>query len=300
ENSMLRSSILQFKNDFQKQAKRIKASQEMLRSIPVMKQTSPESSTVSNVNILQKRIKELEEELRLMKTDNEKQKALVTKYRERWEKLKESAKKRRVNKQGDPATQQTAEPLSSPKTTPTPDSAQLPQSPQSLPSSPSHSKLPQTASTPSSTTITATTITTAITAPESRKHQSLPEINLPFALQKPSHKPGFGEILDGSTSSKSNIGTPQKNPISPTTTIVRTIETDANNVYDENSSNRSASVNNSDENSNDGINGSIETTSPLRFLSRRESGGSALPTVTTVTIEGITSLSNQKELDPDE
>ncbi|CAG8765678.1 2683_t:CDS:2, partial [Acaulospora morrowiae] len=279
ENSMLRSSILQFKNDFQKQAKRIKASQEMLRSVPVMKQTSPESSTVSNTHTLQKRIKELEEELRLMKTDNEKQKALVTKYRERWEKLKESAKKRRVNKQGDPTAQQTAEPLPAPKKTPTPDSAQPPQSPQSLPSSPSYSKLPQTASTPSSTTITATTITTAIAAPESRKHQSLPEINLPFALQKPSHKPGFGEILDGSTSSKSNIGTPQKNSISSTTTIVSTIETDANNVYESFSN---------------------QTTSPLRFLSRRESGGSALPTVTTVTIEGVTSLSNQKELDPDE
>jgi hypothetical protein len=41
----LKSSILQFKNDVQKQAKRIKVSQEMMRSSSIVKQTSPESST---------------------------------------------------------------------------------------------------------------------------------------------------------------------------------------------------------------------------------------------------------------
>lgn len=42
------------------------------------------------------RIRELEEENRQLKIQNEKQQALMNKYRERWEKLKESAKKRRA------------------------------------------------------------------------------------------------------------------------------------------------------------------------------------------------------------
>lgn len=42
------------------------------------------------------RIKELEEENRQLRLQNEKQQALMNKYRERWEKLKESAKKRRA------------------------------------------------------------------------------------------------------------------------------------------------------------------------------------------------------------
>ena len=42
------------------------------------------------------RIRELEEENRQLKLQNEKQQALMNKYRERWEKLKESAKKRRA------------------------------------------------------------------------------------------------------------------------------------------------------------------------------------------------------------
>lgn len=87
ENNMLKSSILQFKNDVQKQAKRIK-----------VKQTSPESSTVGNAH-LQKRIKELEEENLVLKSEKDKQHEQIAKYKDRWEKLKESAKKKRVNKQ---------------------------------------------------------------------------------------------------------------------------------------------------------------------------------------------------------
>ncbi|CUA72212.1 hypothetical protein RSOLAG22IIIB_00875 [Rhizoctonia solani] len=44
------------------------------------------------------RIAELEEEIRQLKAENEKQKAQMAKYRERWEKLKESAKRRRAAK----------------------------------------------------------------------------------------------------------------------------------------------------------------------------------------------------------
>jgi len=45
-----------------------------------------------------RRIRELEEELRTVKVENEKQKAMIAKFRERWDKLKESAKRKREAK----------------------------------------------------------------------------------------------------------------------------------------------------------------------------------------------------------
>ncbi|KAJ8699858.1 hypothetical protein PTI98_002937 [Pleurotus ostreatus] len=47
-----------------------------------------------------RRIKELEDEVRGLRADNEKQKAMIAKFRERWEKLKESAKRKKEAKAG--------------------------------------------------------------------------------------------------------------------------------------------------------------------------------------------------------
>ncbi|KAI0340603.1 hypothetical protein BDW22DRAFT_1360007 [Trametopsis cervina] len=47
---------------------------------------------------LVRRIRELEEELRAVRIDNEKQKAMIVKFRERWEKLKDSAKRKKEAK----------------------------------------------------------------------------------------------------------------------------------------------------------------------------------------------------------
>jgi len=44
---------------------------------------------------LLRRVRELEEETRLLRAENEKQKALIVKFRDRWEKLKESAKRKK-------------------------------------------------------------------------------------------------------------------------------------------------------------------------------------------------------------
>jgi len=44
---------------------------------------------------LTRRVKDLEEEVRTVRLENEKQRAMITKFRERWEKLKESAKRKR-------------------------------------------------------------------------------------------------------------------------------------------------------------------------------------------------------------
>ncbi|KIP04757.1 hypothetical protein PHLGIDRAFT_129299 [Phlebiopsis gigantea 11061_1 CR5-6] len=45
-----------------------------------------------------RRIRELEEELRVVRVDNEKQRAMIVKFRERWDKLKESARKKKQAK----------------------------------------------------------------------------------------------------------------------------------------------------------------------------------------------------------
>lgn len=45
------------------------------------------------------RLKELEEENRQLKIQNEKQKMIVNKYKEKWDMLKENAKKRRAQAQ---------------------------------------------------------------------------------------------------------------------------------------------------------------------------------------------------------
>ncbi|EIM90410.1 uncharacterized protein STEHIDRAFT_145494 [Stereum hirsutum FP-91666 SS1] len=44
---------------------------------------------------LSRRVKELEEEVRAVRIENEKQKAMINKFREKWDKLKESAKRKR-------------------------------------------------------------------------------------------------------------------------------------------------------------------------------------------------------------
>ncbi|KAJ6547343.1 hypothetical protein B0H19DRAFT_1165119 [Mycena capillaripes] len=45
-----------------------------------------------------RRVKELEDELRTVRLDNDKQKAMIVRYQEKWEKLKESAKRRKETK----------------------------------------------------------------------------------------------------------------------------------------------------------------------------------------------------------
>ncbi|KAL0093973.1 hypothetical protein F4703DRAFT_1833131 [Phycomyces blakesleeanus] len=133
ESNMLKSSILQFRNDVQKQAKRIMLNHDStMRSSAAFGAGSGFASTYGSSYIRPSnntvpftatstatatgtlagsssgsgvgggtssdtamRLKELEEENRQLRLQNEKQQALVNKYRERWEKLKESAKKRR-------------------------------------------------------------------------------------------------------------------------------------------------------------------------------------------------------------
>ncbi|KAI8391034.1 uncharacterized protein BYT42DRAFT_641575 [Radiomyces spectabilis] len=122
ESNMLKSSFIQFRNDVQKQAQRIMQTQDAnLRSssaISLAASTNarfPPSMMANNMihSDLVFRIKELEEENRQLKARNEKQEGLMKKYRERWEKLKESAKKRRQPLSEEAATAATSSTSSS-------------------------------------------------------------------------------------------------------------------------------------------------------------------------------------------
>ncbi|KAI8888143.1 hypothetical protein K501DRAFT_174091, partial [Backusella circina FSU 941] len=91
ENTMLKSSIVQFRNDVHEQAKRIMQSQEMTGSVNgATTRRMHGSSTAEIVN----RIKQLEIENQTLKTHNQKQDILVQKYKEKWEKLKEGVNRR--------------------------------------------------------------------------------------------------------------------------------------------------------------------------------------------------------------
>ncbi|OBZ83264.1 hypothetical protein A0J61_08686 [Choanephora cucurbitarum] len=100
DHSLLKSNIVQFKNDVHRQMQRALQSQEnasMTRSATV----SPLSRNIRHVQPttvkIVNRIKELEEANRTLRSQNRKQDALMNKYRERWEKLKEGAKRRQPN-----------------------------------------------------------------------------------------------------------------------------------------------------------------------------------------------------------
>lgn len=113
EGNTLKNSILQFRNNVHQQAKRIMQSHNeySMRASATLHNTIANSATVNpprypvmlgtgnNGNELVNRLKELEEENRQLKIQNEKQKMIVNKYKEKWDMLKENAKKRRAQAQ---------------------------------------------------------------------------------------------------------------------------------------------------------------------------------------------------------
>ncbi|KAI8084757.1 uncharacterized protein BX664DRAFT_337706 [Halteromyces radiatus] len=115
ESHMLKSSILQFRNDVQRQAKRIMQTHDSaslrtssvallgnsgINGVGSTHHSYPRhpgmNQTTGSTSELVTRLKETEEENRRLKDQIEKQQVLMKKYQERWEKLKESAKKRRA------------------------------------------------------------------------------------------------------------------------------------------------------------------------------------------------------------
>ncbi|KAJ7109159.1 hypothetical protein C8R44DRAFT_801793 [Mycena epipterygia] len=58
-----------------------------------------------------RRVKELEDELRTVRLDNDKQKTMIVRYQEKWEKLKESAKRRKESKAAAADAAKTSSPL---------------------------------------------------------------------------------------------------------------------------------------------------------------------------------------------
>ncbi|KAJ3297821.1 hypothetical protein HK104_000075 [Borealophlyctis nickersoniae] len=103
ENNLLRSSIIQFRQDVQKQAKRFaQAGGRAGGGGPHMFATTkppmaPPEAPADQASAMQ-RIMELEDELRRMREDHEKQAVAMARYKERWDKLKESAKRKKEAK----------------------------------------------------------------------------------------------------------------------------------------------------------------------------------------------------------
>ncbi|KAI0049664.1 hypothetical protein FA95DRAFT_1646603 [Auriscalpium vulgare] len=62
---------------------------------PLPPPPAPTNAARDRETQLVRRTKELEEELRTVRVENEKQKAMIAKFRERWDKLKESAKRKK-------------------------------------------------------------------------------------------------------------------------------------------------------------------------------------------------------------
>lgn len=105
---MLKSSVLQFRNDVHIQAKRIMQShhESSMRSSAAAL-LGPSSTTISSSirhptlagggHDLASRLRELETENIKLRVDHENQKVSINKYCERWEMLKENAKKRRAS-----------------------------------------------------------------------------------------------------------------------------------------------------------------------------------------------------------
>jgi len=69
-----------------------------LNLVPAPPPVVPISTNRDREAQLSRRVKELEEELRTTRVESEKQKAMIAKFRERWDKLKESARRKREAK----------------------------------------------------------------------------------------------------------------------------------------------------------------------------------------------------------
>ncbi|KNC97754.1 uncharacterized protein SPPG_09402 [Spizellomyces punctatus DAOM BR117] len=98
ENNLLRSSIIQFRQDVQKQAKRFMHSQTQSRFGSLLHGHGFGRGTGvghDDSTALAHRVAELEEELKRVREDSEKQSTAMQKYKERWDKLKESAKRKK-------------------------------------------------------------------------------------------------------------------------------------------------------------------------------------------------------------
>ncbi|KAI8324989.1 hypothetical protein GQ54DRAFT_270290 [Martensiomyces pterosporus] len=92
ENSMLKSSILNFREEFHRHANAV--------SLPRVHEQGPSprramAPPATHAAATDAQVRQLESQLQVLQIENSKQKAQMAKYRDRWEKLKDSAKRKR-------------------------------------------------------------------------------------------------------------------------------------------------------------------------------------------------------------
>ena len=120
----------------------------------------------------------------------------MSKYKDRWETLKESAKKKRVNKQAEVLPSSPSENSSNSNSTTVSYQQFGHNQNTSSPTPPTFSKQSQIVPSPLTTTVNA--------QPLQQSPSSPPGTKLPFALQKPQQRLGVGGILDDPSNSKNN------------------------------------------------------------------------------------------------
>ncbi|KAI8052309.1 hypothetical protein BDF22DRAFT_734028 [Syncephalis plumigaleata] len=93
EHTALRNNLDQFRDDIRKRAQRLLQSQELVKSTLMQCSTTAGEPSVPQ---LQARIHELEEEVRRISAEKEKQMATIIKFKQNWQRLKESSKRNQV------------------------------------------------------------------------------------------------------------------------------------------------------------------------------------------------------------
>ncbi|KAJ2233128.1 hypothetical protein IWW45_004435 [Coemansia sp. RSA 485] len=93
ENNMLKSSILNFREEFHRHANAVTMPRLYDQGTVFRRSQTPSASGTPAAS--EALVKQLQSQLEAMSLESAKQRAQVTKYRERWEKLKESAKRKR-------------------------------------------------------------------------------------------------------------------------------------------------------------------------------------------------------------
>ncbi|KAJ6546464.1 hypothetical protein DFH09DRAFT_643900 [Mycena vulgaris] len=97
QDAQLRDSIFQASKEAQRAMGASVVGQQFLVPTSSVMRETPGIKTGREAQYA-RRVKELEDELRIMRLDNDKQKTMIVRYQEKWEKLKESAKRRKENK----------------------------------------------------------------------------------------------------------------------------------------------------------------------------------------------------------
>ncbi|KAJ1989661.1 hypothetical protein GGI25_004625 [Coemansia spiralis] len=109
ENTMLKSSIHSFREEFHRHANAVSMPR-IHEHVPVLPRRVDAPSVAGATSAGDVHLHQLEQQVQLLQLENAKQRLQVTKYKERWERLKESAKRKRQQQEQEMMKQQHGSP----------------------------------------------------------------------------------------------------------------------------------------------------------------------------------------------